>query len=279
MVEVDRAVNFCGGLHHAMPDYASGFCIYNDAALAIKTLLDAGIRKVAYVDVDAHHGDGVQAAFYDDPRVLTVSIHESPLTLFPGTGFAAECGRGDAQGTVGEHRATRRNVGCRLAQGISRGCPRCGDGLPAGDSRHPTWRRLAPGRPARRPEPDHRRAANVLRRAADPGRNGHRWALAGAWRWRLFARCGWCREPGPTYWASSPAVMSTRRPRMPEDWIALAATARPDVLAADRHERRHNGSGELRTVGRDGRHGRRPGHPGHQEPDLSAARPRPPRSA
>ena len=56
---VNRAVNFCGGLHHAMPDYASGFCIYNDAALAIKSLLDAGIRRVAYVDVDAHHGDGV----------------------------------------------------------------------------------------------------------------------------------------------------------------------------------------------------------------------------
>ena len=88
--QVDRAVNFCGGLHHAMADYASGFCIYNDAALAIKALLDAGVRQVAYVDVDAHHGDGVQAAFYDDPRVLTVSIHESPLTLFPGTGWPAE---------------------------------------------------------------------------------------------------------------------------------------------------------------------------------------------
>ena len=98
--EVDRAVNFCGGLHHAMPDYASGFCIYNDAALAITTLLDAGIRKVAYVDVDAHHGDGVQAAFYDDPRVLTVSLHESPLTLFPGTGWPAELGRPPAQGTA-----------------------------------------------------------------------------------------------------------------------------------------------------------------------------------
>ena len=68
-------------------------------SLGIKSLLDAGIRKVAYVDVDAHHGDGVQRGFYDDPRVLTVSIHESPSTLFPGTGFAAECGRGDAQGT------------------------------------------------------------------------------------------------------------------------------------------------------------------------------------
>ncbi len=98
--EVQRAVNFCGGLHHAMPDYASGFCIYNDVALAIQALLDAGVRRVAYVDVDAHHGDGVQAAFYDDPRVLTVSIHETPLSLFPGTGFPAEVGRDAAQGTA-----------------------------------------------------------------------------------------------------------------------------------------------------------------------------------
>jgi len=78
--EVDRAVNFCGGLHHAMADSASGFCVYNDAALAIATMLRAGVGKVAYVDVDAHHGDGVQAAFYDEPRVLTVSVagHRHP---------------------------------------------------------------------------------------------------------------------------------------------------------------------------------------------------------
>ena len=98
--EVDRAVNLFGGLHHAMPDYASGFCIYNDASLAIAALLDAGVQRVAYVDVDVHHGDGVQYAFYDDPRVLTVSIHESPLSLFPGTGWPSETGRGDAVGTA-----------------------------------------------------------------------------------------------------------------------------------------------------------------------------------
>ncbi len=97
---VDRAVNFCGGLHHAMPDHASGFCVYNDAALGIMAMLEAGVRRVAYVDVDAHHGDGVQAAFYDDPRVLTVSLHESPLTLFPGTGWPSEVGVGAAQGTA-----------------------------------------------------------------------------------------------------------------------------------------------------------------------------------
>ncbi len=96
---VDRAVNIAGGLHHAMPDRASGFCVYNDAALAIRELLSQGVRKVAYVDIDVHHGDGVQAVFYDDPRVLTISIHESPLTLWPGTGWAAECGQGAAAGT------------------------------------------------------------------------------------------------------------------------------------------------------------------------------------
>jgi acetoin utilization protein AcuC len=98
--EVDRAVNIAGGLHHAMADHASGFCVYNDPALAIMTLLDSGVGKVAYVDVDVHHGDGVQAAFYDDPRVLTVSIHESPLSLWPGTGWPMEIGRGAAAGTA-----------------------------------------------------------------------------------------------------------------------------------------------------------------------------------
>jgi acetoin utilization protein AcuC len=97
--EVEHAVNIAGGLHHAMRDYASGFCIFNDVVLGIRTLLAAGARKIAYVDIDVHHGDGVQAAFYDDPRVLTVSLHQDPRTLFPGTGFADEVGMGDAVGT------------------------------------------------------------------------------------------------------------------------------------------------------------------------------------
>ena len=69
--DVLRAVNPSGGLHHAMPDTASGFCVYNDVAVAIAWLLEQGAARVAYVDVDVHHGDGVQAIFYDDPRVLT----------------------------------------------------------------------------------------------------------------------------------------------------------------------------------------------------------------
>jgi acetoin utilization protein AcuC len=98
--QAGHAVNVAGGLHHAMRGNASGFCVYNDPAIAIKWLLAQGARRVAYVDLDVHHGDGVQAAFYDDPRVLTISLHEHPATLFPGTGLASETGRGDAAGTA-----------------------------------------------------------------------------------------------------------------------------------------------------------------------------------
>ena len=95
-----HAVNLSGGLHHAMPDRASGFCIYNDAVAAIRAVLDAGARRIAYVDLDAHHGDGVEHAFWDDPRVLTISVHESGHTLFPGTGQSADIGGSGAPGTA-----------------------------------------------------------------------------------------------------------------------------------------------------------------------------------
>ena len=94
---VDAAFSISGGLHHAAPTHASGFCIFNDPAIAIKYFLDRGLR-VAYVDVDAHHGDGVQDVFYPDDRVLTISIHESGQYLFPGTGFVSEAGVGDGVG-------------------------------------------------------------------------------------------------------------------------------------------------------------------------------------
>src|SRR4029079_9133544 len=95
-----HAVNVSGGLHHAMPGAASGFCVYNDAAIGIRALLDAGAERVAYVDVDAHHGDGVQAVFWDEPRVLTVSVHETGQALFPGTGHARETGGPGAPGAA-----------------------------------------------------------------------------------------------------------------------------------------------------------------------------------
>jgi acetoin utilization protein AcuC len=98
--EATRALNIAGGLHHAMPARAAGFCVYNDPAVAIARLLELGAERVAYVDVDVHHGDGVQTVFYDDPRVLTVSLHETPLALFPGTGFPEETGGEGAEGSA-----------------------------------------------------------------------------------------------------------------------------------------------------------------------------------
>lgn len=92
---------FCpgGGLHHALKAKANGFCTYNDPAVAIRALLDAGADRVAYVDVDVHHGDGTQFLFYDDPRVLTCSVHEDGRYLFPGTGGLDERGVGAGIGT------------------------------------------------------------------------------------------------------------------------------------------------------------------------------------
>ena len=95
-----HGASIAGGLHHAMAGRASGFCVYNDPAIAIAWLLSQGAERVGYVDVDAHHGDGVQAAFWDDPRVLTISLHEHPATLFPGTGLPAETGGPRAEGSA-----------------------------------------------------------------------------------------------------------------------------------------------------------------------------------
>ncbi|MBM4695768.1 acetoin utilization protein AcuC [Prescottella equi] len=95
-----RAVSIGGGMHHAMADWASGFCVYNDAAIAISWLLDNGFDRIAYVDIDAHHGDGVQHAFLGDPRVMTISVHQHPATLWPNTGWSSEVGSGAAEGTA-----------------------------------------------------------------------------------------------------------------------------------------------------------------------------------
>jgi acetoin utilization protein AcuC len=95
--EVDRAFHIAGGLHHGMPNHAAGFCYVNDPVIAITELVHKGYR-VVYIDIDVHHGDGVQAAFYDTDRVLTISLHESGHYLFPGTGFVQETGAGQGLG-------------------------------------------------------------------------------------------------------------------------------------------------------------------------------------
>ncbi len=95
--ECSVAFSYSGGLHHGGPNFASGFCVFNDIAIAIRWLLAQGLR-VAYIDIDVHHGDGVQNAFYEDDRVLTISLHQDGRTLFPGTGFVDERGQGAGRG-------------------------------------------------------------------------------------------------------------------------------------------------------------------------------------
>jgi acetoin utilization protein AcuC len=95
----DRVLQLGGGLHHAHRGRASGFCVYNDLSVAIDALREADLR-VAYVDVDVHHGDGVQFLHYDDPGVLTISLHESGRYLFPGSGHVEEIGEGPGEGSA-----------------------------------------------------------------------------------------------------------------------------------------------------------------------------------
>jgi acetoin utilization protein AcuC len=95
--EADAAFNPSGGLHHAGPEQASGFCYMNDVALACMVFAEHG-KKVLYLDVDVHHGDGVAYAFYNRSDVMTISFHQNPRTLFPGTGFEDEIGEGPGKG-------------------------------------------------------------------------------------------------------------------------------------------------------------------------------------
>ena len=95
--EVDRAFNLVGGFHHAERDHAEGFCFINDVGVAIADLIQKG-KKVAFVDIDAHHCNGIQKAFYDDPRVLSISLHESGETLYPWGGNETEIGEGEGRG-------------------------------------------------------------------------------------------------------------------------------------------------------------------------------------
>ncbi len=94
--KANKVITFGGGFHHAHKNSAAGFCVYNDLAVAIKEMTNQGMH-VAYLDIDVHHGDGVQELFYDDDKVMTISIHESGEFLFPGTGWIYELGRGSGR--------------------------------------------------------------------------------------------------------------------------------------------------------------------------------------
>ena len=161
--QAEHGASIAGGLHHAMRANASGFCVYNDPAIAISWLLAAGAKRIGYVDIDVHHGDGVQAAFYDDPRVLTISLHESPASLFPGTGMPSETG-GGAAGLRGQRGAASRRQGCRLAAGLPRGGTAAAAGVPAGDPGQPAWLRHPLAGPAGQPGTVRGRAARRARR-------------------------------------------------------------------------------------------------------------------
>jgi len=226
--EVDRAVNFCGGLHHAMPDHASGFCVYNDAALGIKALLEAGIHRVAYIDVDAHHGDGVQAAFYDDPRVLTVSLHESPLSLFPGTGWPTELGVGAALGTavnVALPAGTGDAAWLRAFHAVVPGLVR---------AFKPEILVTQQGADAHREDPladlmltlDGQRTIYLALRELAREVTGGRWLALGGGGYSPV-------RVVPRAWTHLLAIVADRdldpATPMPPDWIARAARARPDV--------------------------------------------------
>ena len=96
---LSHSFNPSGGLHHAHPKRASGFCIFNDPAIVISYLKSKyNVKRLLYLDIDAHHGDGVMYGYYDDPGVLDIDFHESGRFLFPGTGFPEETGKGEARG-------------------------------------------------------------------------------------------------------------------------------------------------------------------------------------
>ena len=97
--EADISINICGGWHHAFENKGRGFCIFNDIAVLANYLLAKGLSKIMVLDYDAHHGDGTQRAFYNNPKVYTISLHQNPLTLYPfRTGYQDEIGEGEGKG-------------------------------------------------------------------------------------------------------------------------------------------------------------------------------------
>ena len=209
--EVDRVFHFAGGLHHAVDQRASGFCYVNDAVLAIMRLRERGLR-VAYVDIDAHHGDGVQAAFYRDPNVLTISTHERGERLFPGTGFVREAGEGAGVGYSVISRSSRtriRRFTCpRSRRSFLRSSPRSSR---TSSSRSSAWTRTAPIR-SRTSSSTSRASRRPCDGSPSSRRSSSRWAV-------VATTCRTSRAAGPRRGRSSTAsssrtIFPRRMPRM-----------------------------------------------------------------
>ncbi len=224
-----HGASIAGGLHHAMRGNASGFCVYNDPAIAIAWLLEQGAERIASVDIDVHHGDGVQAAFWNDPRVLTISMHEHPATLFPGTGLSRR-DRGPGRGRAPLSMSALLEAGTwgrRLAWPCTRSCRRC-----CASSVRSCWSAstaairtgaVIPGRSLRVTIDAQRAAHALMHQLAHETADGN-WLLTGGGGYQLVkvgaqdldSSC-W---PRPAVVRSSPA-----RPRLPRggeyvDWVA-----------------------------------------------------------
>ena len=179
-------------------DRASGFCVYNDCAVAISWLLDHGFDRIAYVDVDVHHGDGVQAAFYADPRVLTISLHQHPMTLWPGTGWPRRVRRRARPRDTRSTCRCRRARPTRLAACVPRGRAVAARGVPAADPGHPVRGRHPRRGSAGRPRALRRRPPRDLPGAARAGRRTPR-AASGSPSAAAGTGCsGSCRGRGRT---------------------------------------------------------------------------------
>ena len=210
-----------------MPDRASGFCVYNDVAVAIRWLLDQGAERVAYVDVDVHHGDGVEEVFWDDPRVLTISLHETGQMLFPGTGLPHR------------HRRARGAEGSAVNVALPPGTADAGWLRAFHAVVPPLLREFAPEvlvtqhgcdshtrRPAGPPDADRRRPARGLPRrcTTSPTRSCEgRWVATGGGGYAVV-------DVVPRAWTHllgdrRPGARSTATSTTPEEWRGLVARA------------------------------------------------------
>ena len=187
--EAEHAVNVAGGLHHAMPGAGSGFCVYNDPAIAIAWLLEQGAERVAYVDVDVHHGDGVERAFWDDPRVLTISLHESGPLPVPRHRVPRRQRRPRRRGPRRQPRAaTRARATTRWLRGVPRRGAAAARGVPARGAGDPARLRQPRARPAGPPAASpSTRQRDVVRRAARLRARyaGGRWVATGGGGYEL----------------------------------------------------------------------------------------------